>query len=123
MTFYSDLADLADELLAEFGQAVTIRHRTPGTYDPATGTTTVTTTEQAGTGAVFEFSLSQAGQYFAPDSMIHAGDKQLLLSPLDITAPDIGDQIVIGSTTWAVQAVKTTNPAGTVVLYELLLRH
>lgn len=122
MTLYTDLAAVADELLAEFGQSLTIRRRTSGAYDPATGSATVTTADQSGVGAVFDFGLHQSGQYFQPGTMIQAGDKQLLLSPVGITAPANGDQAIIGGVTWAIQSVKTTAPAGEAVIHECLLR-
>lgn len=101
---------------------MTVRHRTTGEYDPATGAAAVTTTDEAGKGAVFDFGLHQSGQYFQPGTMIQAGDKQLLLSPVGITAPKQGDEAIIGGVTWAIQSVKTTAPAGEAVLYECLLR-
>lgn len=122
MTLYTELAAVADELLAELGQAVTIRHRTAGAYDPATGAVTVTTTDEAGNAALFDFGLHQFGTSFAAGALIQAGDRQMLLSPVGISAPKPGDQAIASGVTWSVEAVKETSPAGTVVIYELLLR-
>lgn len=122
MTLYTELATVADELLAEFGQAVTIRHRTAGAYDPATGSVTVTTTDETGRAALFDFGLHQSGTSFTAGALIQAGDKQMLLSPVGITAPKPGDHAIAAGVTWNVSAVKETAPAGTVVIYELLLR-
>ncbi|MFZ3286546.1 MAG: hypothetical protein WA191_06815 [Telluria sp.] len=127
MTFYSDLAADADAILTEFGLSVTLSHSTPGTYDPSTGTVTSTTTTQTGTGAVFDFGLHQSGASFTAGSMIVAGDKQLLLSPLKtdgtaIIAPVPGDLATIGGTIWTIAGIKSTAPAGEAVLYECLLR-
>jgi hypothetical protein len=127
MTFYSDLAADADELLTEFGQSVTLTHIVPGAYDPTTGTVTNTTTTQAGTGAVFDFGLHQSGTSFTAGSMIVAGDKQMLLSPLktdgtQITAPVTGDLATIGADVWTIASIKSTAPAGVAVLYECQLR-
>lgn len=122
MTFYADLTADADSLLSEFGQSVTLTHITAGAYDPDTGSVTNTTTTQTGTGAVFDFGLHQSGAAFTAGSMIISGDKQLYLSAVGITAPAAGDQLTIGSDVWSVVSVKTTAPAGTVVLYECQLR-
>lgn len=119
---YSDLAVVADQLLAEFGRSVTIRAQAAGTYDPESGSATLTTSDQAGNGAVFDFGLHQSGMAFTAGSMILSGDKQLLLSPVGITAPAPGDLAIIGSETWNIVSVKTTAPAGTAVLYECQLR-
>lgn len=122
MTLYADLAAVADDLLAEFGQPVTIRRQTPGSYDPDTGSATVTTADESGYGAVFDFGLHQSGLSFSAGNMILAGDKQMLLSPVGITVPAPGHLAIIGSETWAIVSVKTTAPAGVAVLYECLLR-
>lgn len=119
---YTSLATVADELLAEFGQAVTITRNTPGAYDPNTGTVAITTATQSGTGAVFDFGLHQSGQSFTAGSLIVAGDKQLILSPTGVSEPRPGDLAIIGGATWNIVSVKTTAPAGTAMLYECQLR-
>lgn len=119
---YSALATVADELLIEFGRAVTIRRQTAGAYDPATGSATVTTADESGHGAIFDFGLHQAGTQFAAGSMILSGDKQLLLSPTGVTEPKPGHLAIVGADTWNIVSVKTTAPAGTAVLYECQLR-
>lgn len=122
MSMYSDLAAVADELLAEFGRSVTIRSRAAGNYDPETGSAALTTTDQAGNGAVFDFESHQSGTSFTAGTMILAGDKQLLLSPVGISEPSPGDLAITATGTWNIAAVKSTAPAGVAVLYECLLR-
>jgi hypothetical protein len=122
MTFYSDLAADADELLNEFGQSVTLTHIVPGAYDPTTGSVTNTTTTQTGTGVVFDFGLHQSGAAFTAGSMILSGDKQLLLSTVGIIAPVPGDLATVGTDVWTIASIKSTAPAGTAVLHECQLR-
>jgi hypothetical protein len=122
MTFYSDLAADADELLAEFGQSIALTHIVPGAYDPSTGSVANTTTTQTGTGVAFDFGLHQSGTAFTAGSMILSGDKQLLLSAVGIAAPVPGDLATIGADVWTIASVKSTAPAGTAVLYECQLR-
>lgn len=122
MSFYGDLAVTADELLGEFGQPVTIRRQTAGGYDPDTGGASITTSDESGKGAVFDFGLHQSGSAFTAGSMIQSGDKQLLLSPVGMTAPAPGDLAVIGGETWSIVSVKSTAPAGIAVLFECQLR-
>lgn len=122
MSFYGDLAITADELLGEFGQGITLRRQNVGGYDPEAGGETVTTTDESGQGAVFDFGLHQSGASFAAGSMIVAGDKQLYLSPVGISAPRAGDLAIIGGEAWSIVSVKSTAPAGVPVLYEAQLR-
>lgn len=122
MTFYSEMAVVAHELLLEFGKPVVLRRVMPGTYDPATGTAAVTTADLPATGALFDYDLRSSGQGFQPETLIQAGDKQCLLSPQGVTEPQSGDFIVDGAVLWTVINVKSVNPAGTPVLYDLLLR-
>lgn len=124
---YSEIADVADEALEEFGQAVTLTHIEPGEYVPGEGITNTTTT-QAGIGAIFDYGTAQAGIYSASGSLIQVGDKQLLLSPLttsggDLTAPVNSDTVTdIAGKVWTITQVKTVSPAGTVVLFDVNLR-
>lgn len=116
---YTSLATVADELLTEFGQAVTIGRNTAGAYDTSTGSATVTTESEDGTAAVFDYSPSQR---FRAGGLILDGDKHLLLSSVGISEPRPGDIVTIGSVDWAIITVKTTAPAGTAVLYECQVR-
>jgi hypothetical protein len=122
MSFYSDLAADADLLLAEFGQSITIRRQTAGEYDPETGSAAITTSDEVGNGCVFDFGLHASGQSFSAGSMILAGDKQLLLSPVGIAAPAPGCLAIIGADAWNIVSVKSTAPAGVAVIYECQLR-
>ena len=123
MTFYAELAADTQELLAEFGQAVVLRKVAAGAYDPATGTVTQTETNHNTVAALFDFTGVQSGQMFAPETAILAGDKQCLMSPQVTAVPAPNDKVVdAGGTVWQVAGMKEVNPAGTVVLYELLLR-
>src|SRR5574343_103680 len=117
MTFYSDMADTADELLTEFGQTVTLNRVMTGAYDPATGSASTSTSTQTGRGAIFDYKTADID-----NSLIKQGDKRLLLSPDGITAVTTGDAVVISSVTYTVTMVKQINPAGTVVMYDVNLR-
>ena len=117
MSLYSELATVADELLTEFGQAVTIRHRTAGAYDPATGAVAVTTTDETGRGVLRDYKTRHID-----GTMILRGDKYVLLSPVGITAPDTDDRIVIGGVDYAVVSIETEAPAGTALLHTVQIR-
>ena len=122
MSFYDEMAALADELLREFGKPLTLRRVVPGAYDPSTGTAAETVTNYPGTGALFDYETLGAGQTWIPSTLIEVGDKQCLLSPAGMPLPTTGDKLVDGADVWQVQNVKAVNPAGTPVLYELQIR-
>ncbi|MGT2429248.1 hypothetical protein ACU4HD_11970 [Cupriavidus basilensis] len=122
MSFYDEMAALADELLREFGKALTLRRVVQGDYDPGSGTAPETVTNYPGTGALFDYETLGAGQTWIPSTLIEVGDKQCLLSPTGVPLPTAGDLLVDGTDVWQVKNVKAVKPAGTPVLYELHLR-
>jgi len=123
--FYNRLAATANKLLKGKGQAITLTTVTPGTYNPATGGVTNTTTAtQSGFGAVIEWDARHID-----GNLILATDKRLLLSPLNsagaaLTAPKLGDTVTdaAGVTYTLVAPLKTLSPAGTVVMYDCNVR-
>lgn len=128
--FYDDLQLTADELLTEFGQAVTLTNTgAAATYDPATGATSGSgSTTQNAIGAVLEYStFIRQGVRNEASSLIRAGDRQLLLSPFAadgtaLTAPSVDDTVTVGAVTYTLTAVATNAPAGTVVYYDCNIR-
>lgn len=118
MTFYSDLTTTATELLTEFGQDVTRRSYTTGTYDTAAGSVTPTTADTTRKGAIFDFG---AGQTLERGALIQAGDKRLLLDASATVSPQ--DHIIVGSKEYVIISMGEINPAGTSVMYDLHLRN
>ena len=118
MSFYTDL--LADDavLLAEFGQQVMLRRQQPGSYDPATGTASVTTADYFGPAVLLDYS----GYERSNNTSIQTGDRRVLLSAVDIPPPMPGDLIYIDSVQWSVKASTSVAPAGTAVLYDVHVR-
>ena len=123
---YSEIADVTDEILEEFGQAVTLIHINEGTYVPGTGWVPADPAEtiQAGIGAVVDWDSNHID-----GTLILIGDKRLLLSSLNtaglaLTAPVLGDTVTdaAGIVYTLVAPLKTVSPAGTVVLFDVNLR-
>jgi hypothetical protein len=120
---YAKTKATVERMLAKYGQAITLTHHSLGAYDPATGTATDTTSTQAAKGAIFEWgqqgSTPSFGKSMIPSSSIVAGDKQLFLSPTNITVPEVNDNITdVNGVMYLIKMVKTLAPAGTVVLIE-----
>lgn len=116
--FYDEMAEVADEMLAEFGQGCTLSSVTIGDYDPATGGASTTATSQTVTGAIFDYP-----QRFIDGTLILTGDKRVLVSPIGVTgAPKPGDTLTAGGIDYRVVDAKATAPAGIAVLWTLQVR-
>lgn len=122
MSLYSELAETADDLLADFGAAVTLTKIGTGTYNPATGAATQTGTTYTAVGAKFDYE-----QKDIDGTKIKHGDQRLYLSPkqtngADLPTPSTDDRVTIGSAVFSVVASRPLSPAGTVVLHDVQLR-
>lgn len=113
---YDALALTADDLLAEFGQPMTIRH-TESTYDPATGESAQVTTDTVTVGAKFPYGDRQID-----GTLILSNDEQLYVSPVGVGSIVPGDRVIIGAETYSIVRVKTTAPAGVSVIHECQVR-
>ena len=116
MSLYNDLALTADDLLAEFGQPVTIRH-TESTYDPSTGSSSQTVTDTVTVGAKFPY-----GDKAINGTLILSGDEQIYLSPVGVSSLAVGDRVIFGADTYSIVRIKTIAPAGVAVVHELQVR-
>tara|TARA_R110000744_G_scaffold63183_4_gene130027 strand:+ start:2329 stop:2685 length:357 start_codon:yes stop_codon:yes gene_type:complete len=117
VSFYSDAAADAKELLTEFGQTATWPHdNNDGSLNPATGTTTGgTSTAYSAKGVLLDFQTNRINgtSVLATDSrfLMEVGNK-----------PEVGDIITVNAVEYQVIGAQEVNPAGTPVLYEVQLR-
>ncbi|MBC3948350.1 hypothetical protein [Pseudomonas folii] len=121
MAFYDEMAALALELIAEFGQPVTLRDVVKGAYDPSIGGTAPDSiTERTAQGILTDFT----GQEFQTNTLIKVGDKKLKIAASGLTAPpNLLSKVVVQGRTWSIiPPLKEINPAGTPLLYELQVR-
>jgi hypothetical protein len=121
--FYDDMQETAGELLAEFGQSVTITKPGAGTYDNATGVNTpAASTTQTG------LAIEEAYKAHEIDgTLVKVGDKKLMLSPLNaagavLTAPLVGHSVTVGGVVYRIMSVEPYSPGGTVLYIILQLR-
>ena len=116
MSLYSDLATTAKELLAEFGQVITITRKSGNTYDPVTGITTAgTATDYLPKGI-----LKQYKSTLIDGTRILATDRELVID--DTVEPMMTDTIKIGGESWTPIIISESNPAGTPLVYKLQVR-
>lgn len=117
---YADLRDkTVAPLLKAYGQPVTLRKVTTGTYDPITGlASTGVTVSYPGNVLVEDYSVRDID-----GTVIQQGDKKVLLSLTNTTVtPTTADNLSIGGVTYSIQNVNSLEPGGVSVLYTIQAR-
>ena len=117
MSFYSELADTADELLAEFGQPVTVTSFEMGQENSSTGVVSQPSTTFSATGVLLDYDYRNFGESTVPYQAITAGDKRLLLTASNVV--NTGDLFQVDGVVYKAHVIKVVNPAGTRVLYDI----
>ncbi len=119
MTFYAEMAAVADSLIEEFGQLGAIRRTVSPTgpdYDPAPGPEV----DYPAQFAVMDYMATEID-----GTRVLASDKKALLAVGTLTiTPGLNDKLVEadGTVYRIVPPLKQLNPAGTPVMYELQCR-
>jgi hypothetical protein len=112
--------DDADELIQEFGQAVSVRIVTDSGADPSEPTQT--TSDKATYAAIVAYSKSQIDgkDILRTDrrAYVAAGP----LAALGVTDFDTTARLVVGGVPITIMQVDPINPAGTVVAYDVQIR-
>ena len=119
--FYDRMAATALRLIERFGLTATLSEVTPGEYDPVTGVETGgATLTQTGQLILLDYTVQEAGIINAAGSLVQQGDKKIMLAAKGLDwEPTMTTTIDAGGFTWAITGIKTTNPAGTPLLYEI----
>lgn len=119
MTFYAEMADVAVEMLAEFGQSVVLGSVTgTGAYDPETGTVGNTVTNHSGMGVALDYE-----QKDIDGTVVKQGDRRIYIAPDLGAVPKTGDTLTLADgAVLAVVNSKPLSPAGTLVLHEVQAR-
>jgi len=116
MTFYTEMAAVANDLLSEFGASITLKRTTPGTLDPVTGIeSSASTANLTTTGIVKTYATK-----LIDGTRIQAGDRLLILD--DTQVPDMTDQVLIGAEYWNIIDIMPVDPAGTPLVYFVQVR-
>ncbi|MFM9829733.1 MAG: hypothetical protein ACKVOB_13490 [Sphingomonas sp.] len=109
--------------IAAKGQTVTLTRNTSGTYDPATGAASITTTTQIGKGVILPLAAFAKAQ-----GNVVEGDQQLLLGALDtagsvLTAPVVDDSVTLADgSVVTITAIDPLEPAGLSIIYDCRVR-
>lgn len=119
MTFYAEMAAVADSMIAEFGQLGAIRRTVAPIgpdYDPAPGADV----DYPAFFAVMDYAASEID-----GTRVLASDKRALLAVGSLTiTPALEDKVVEadGTVYRIIPPLKPLSPAGTVVMYEIQCR-
>jgi hypothetical protein len=117
MSFQSDMAATAHELLTEFGTTATLVKVVVGTYDTSTGS--VSNTETSYTITMYEEDASGSD---VDGSQIKAGDKLAMISTDGSVQPETNDRITYQSADWMVVDATRENVNGLACVYYVTMR-
>lgn len=121
---YNAIAEGAAAALAEAGATLLLSVPNPSSYDPASGTASITSTSYAITGAILPAGqINGSGFSFGSDVAVRAQALVLLAATGQAPAPKPGCSINVSSGpmlgTWSVIGADVLAPAGVAVLYGL----
>jgi hypothetical protein len=120
MSFYSELADTANELLAEFGQTVVVTNYEMGVEDPLTGVVSQISTQFSTVGVLLDYDYRNFGETSKTYQAVVTMDKRLVC-PATKTI-NTGDLLLVDGNVYKAYVVKLLNPAGTKVLYDIWMQ-
>jgi hypothetical protein len=117
MSFYSEMALTAVQMLSEFGQPVIITRLELGTPDLNTGVVPQIITTAIGTGVLLDFLYRNFGESLeAPDEITKSTKRLLLTVNVPVHAKD---QVMVDGNVYQIIVAKLVNPAGIRILYDL----
>lgn len=119
--FYDRMAATALRLIERFGLTATLSEVTPGEYDPVTGVETGgATLTQTGQLILLDYTAQEAGIINAAGSLVQQGDKKIMLAAKGLEwPPTMTTTVLADGLTWTIINIKSTNPAGMPLVYEL----
>ena len=108
--------------IKEHGSTVTLRSRTTGSYDDATGVVAITYTDYS----VYGYSYTTVPSDLTPNSVIK-NDRTVILSDKQVdgsalTLPKVNDQVIINSIIMDVVHVDVVKSNNTVAYYALKVK-
>lgn len=117
--FYDRMASTALRLIAQFGAPRSLIETVPGTYDPVTGVSTgETTRSQTAQVILLDYSANESGQQYADGAQIRLGDKKIVIAAKGLTwPPSLVTRVQVGSDLWQIVNIKSSDPAGTPLVY------
>lgn len=118
MSFYSDMADTAKELIAEFGQPLTLMRETGGGFDNITGTPIPGTVEELPCQGVWLEISEQINT--ALGGTVQAGDRVVMLDASQ--EPLQADLLLVDQSPWSIVKIQPIAPGGVALAYYVQVR-
>ena len=118
MSFYSEMAEMATELITEFGQDIVITRETGEIINPVTGEVEVEASSQ-------EYNVKGIMKKY-PENLINgkritSSDREIIMEA-SVVEPLITDTISINNQEWPIIDITSINPAGTPLIYSVRVR-
>lgn len=114
MSFYSDMAATAKELITEYGFDVTLRFNN-GTHNPVTGAKTTSNTDTTTKGIFTKIS-----QTLRNDFSVMNGDKVCVL--ISDVEPTKNASLLVDNVAYKIIDIKTVKPATEAIVYFVQVR-
>ena len=111
---YTKIRDKAASIIERFGGPLAVDSVENGSFDPATGALSSSTTQTISDGVVLDITNSNN-----PFSVVEAGDRKLLIDATPFSSePKVNDLVTYyDGTLYVIREVLPLNPAGTDVIY------
>lgn len=118
MTFYSEMAKMATELITEFGQDVVITRETDEVVNPVTGEVEVEANTQE---FIVKGVMKKYPENLIDGTRITSSDREIIIEA-SVVEPLITDTVSINSQEWPIMEIHSINPAGTPLVYSIRVR-
>jgi|TARA_R100000458_G_C8196015_1_gene188109 hypothetical protein len=118
MGLASSLRSVAKKSLAKFGDDVTFRRITTGTYNATTGNIAETASDTTVSGLIEDVNVREVNE------LVQADDRKVTIAASALTnTPTTTDRVVIGGVSHQIIRIKTITDGGTTAItYEVFLR-
>lgn len=117
MSFYSDMADMSLEMLTEFGQPCTVTNFEIGVEDISNGTVSQLSSTFTTVGVLLDYDYRNFGNSTDSGLQTSKTNKRILVPGTKVI--NAGDLIYIDNTLYKAYVIKSVNPAGTCMLYDI----
>jgi hypothetical protein len=120
MSLYSEFADTANSMLAEFGQSVTVTNFEMGVEDSITGVVSQVSSQFTTVGVLLDYDYRNFGEAPATYSTVITIDKRIIITAIKVI--NSGDLVFVDGTLYKCNVVKLLSPAGVRVLYDIWIQ-
>lgn len=117
MSFYSELALDVDELLAELGQKLVVTNIELGEADPETGIVPQQKVSFETVAVLLDYDYRNFGETLVPYQATSSSDKRIICSAA--RAINVNDLLFIDGVYYKAYVIKSVNPAGVRVVYDI----